>query len=378
MSNLHFTVYNSATSLPENWDTVAQPNIFLSRAYLTVLEQAAPPTMQCHFAGIFKDNVLCAVAVIQYLHLGTINTFKNNGRKRVQDFLQKRFTSHLLLIGNNMLTGQNAYVYSNSITEQEVLAQLQLALKHLVKLYRKNHIKIHLLCVKDFNDAEMPDFKAAGYNGYYRFSTQPNMIFTIRKNWETPDKYIVGMNTKYRTQYNRARKKADGITKRKLSLTEIQHYRKDIYTLYKTVAGKAAFNTFYLPENHFEVFKQHMQDSFLFYGYFDGDNLIGFSTLIKNGPDMDTYFLGYNEAVQKEKMLYLNMLYDMASYAIKHSFKHVIFGRSAMEIKSSTGARPEKVYGLLKHTNPLLNLFVARVFTRLDPEISWQERNPFK
>jgi hypothetical protein len=26
---------------------------------------------------------------------------------------------------------------------------------------------------------------------------------------------------------------------------------------------------------------------------------------------MDTYFLGYDDSIQREKMLYLNMLYDM-------------------------------------------------------------------
>jgi hypothetical protein len=31
--------------------------------------------------------------------------------------------------------------------------------------------------------------------------------------------------------------------------------------------------------------------------------LIGFNTLIKNGSVMDTYFLGYDDSIQREKML---------------------------------------------------------------------------
>jgi hypothetical protein len=77
-------------------------------------------------------------------------------------------------------------------------------------------------------------------------------------------------------------------------------------------------------------------------------------------------------------MLYLNMLYDMAGYAIKNKFSDVIYARSAMEIKSSVGAKAEEVYGIIKHTNPLLNLFMEKLFDYFDPKIEWKERNPFK
>jgi hypothetical protein len=77
-------------------------------------------------------------------------------------------------------------------------------------------------------------------------------------------------------------------------------------------------------------------------------------------------------------MLYLNMLYDMVGYGIKKQFDHVIFARSAMEIKSSVGAQAEEVYGVIKHTNPILNKFMSRLFPYFDPKIEWKERNPFK
>jgi predicted N-acyltransferase len=232
--------------------------------------------------------------------------------------------------------------------------------------------------IKDFNDDEFPDFEAAGFKGYFKFCTQPNMIFSIRENWATAEDYIADMNTKYRTQYNRARKKAEGVTKRQLNLEDIKIQENRIHTLYMTVAGNASFNTFHLPRDHFYIFKQELREDFLFYGYFIDGKLVGFNTLIKNGPDIDTYFLGYDDAVQKEKMLYLNMLYDMAGYAIKEKFKHVIFARSAMEIKSSIGAISEDVYGIIKHTNPTLNRFMERLFNYFEPKIEWKERSPFK
>ena len=336
--------------------------------------------MECHFIGLFKDEKLAGIAVAQYINLGGINTFGEARSKKnsIKDYLSKRFISHVLILGNNQLTGQNAYLFSDEIAEVEALRLLKNAVADLVKIYKSRGIRINVISIKDFNESELPDFKSAGFSGYYQFCTQPNMIFSILESWQTNDYYLADMNTKYRTQYNRARKKAEGIVKRKLDAEEIQLSEDRIYELYLTVAQRAAFNTFFLPRNHFEIFKQELKDDFLFYGYFIDGRLVGFNTLIKNGKDMDTYFLGYDENVQKEKMLYLNMLYDMAGYAIKKQFAHVIFARSAMEIKSSVGAKAEEVHGIIKHTNPILNLFIEKFFTYFDPKIEWKERNPFK
>jgi hypothetical protein len=58
-------------------------------------------------------------------------------------------------------------------------------------------------------------------------------------------------------------------------------------------------------------------------------------------------------------MLYLNMLYDM-TYSINKGFKEIIFARTALEIKSSVGARPIQMY--IGHTNPVVNVFMPKYF----------------
>ena len=93
---------------------------------------------------------------------------------------------------------------------------------------------------------------------------------------------------------------------------------------------------------------------------------------------MDTYFLGYDDSIQRENMLYLNMLYDMIAYSIKKDFKEIVFARTALEIKSSVGAKPITMYGLISHTNPLVNPYMSIIFKYLEPKTIWQQRNPFK
>ncbi len=377
-NTLTYSLFTDAAALPTRWDLLAEPNVLLSRAYLAVLQKAAPENMQCHFIGLYKNNSLCGIALAQYINLGNIKTFAGSGKAfSAQNYLVKRFSSHIIVIGNNTITGQNAFLHSDDISRREALALLQDSIKDLQEQYRRKCININMVVIKDFDAQPEPDImEAAG--GFHQFSAQPNMVFSVKDNWQTMADYTAELNKKYRTQYNRARKKAEGIEKRLLSETEISQHNARIHELYLTVAENASFNTFYLPVNHFEVFKQQLGDDFLFRGYFLDEQLVGFNTLIKNNNQFEAYFLGYDAAVQKEKMLYLNMLYDFVETAISLQTGKVILGRSAMEIKSSVGAQAEQAFGFIKHTHPLLNLFTSSLFEYFEPKTEWIARNPFK
>lgn len=378
---LSVKIYTSASELPANWNTIAKSNIFLSKDFLEVLDQSAPKNMICHYIGFFKKEELVGIAISQFLNLNQLTSFGERDqciKTFIRNFIFKNFCSHVLIIGNNMLTGQNAYSFLDEIDKIEGLKALKNAAEELKDIFKNKKIKIHISTFKDFVKKETTLFEKAGFLDHYNFSTQPNMIFDISDNWKLQQDYIDALSKKYRDQYKRARKKALGIEKRKMNLEEIVKEEETIYGLYFHVAKNAHFNTFFLTKNHFSILKKILKDKFLFYGYFLDGKLVGFNTLIKNGVIMDTYFLGYDENIQREKMLYLNMLYDMIFYSIKKGFKTVVFARTALEIKSSVGAKPKEMFGFMKHSNPIINLSIAKVFSYLDPKIIWQERNPFK
>jgi hypothetical protein len=144
------------------------------------------------------------------------------------------------------------------------------------------------------------------------------------------------------------------------------------------VAKNAPFNTFFLAKNHFLTLKEQCGNRFQIFGYFLDEKLVGFHTLLLNDTTLETYFLGYNETIQKENMLYLNMLYNMTAFGIENGFERIIFGRTALEIKSSVGATPVHMSGFIFHTNKLINRFIGTIFTKLEPTLQWQQRHPFK
>lgn len=336
--------------------------------------------MICHFIGIFDKEDLLGIVLTQFLFAEKLESFGERDqclKTSVRNFALKNFASHVLFVGNNMLTGQNAFAFSPNIKEVKAIKTLHKAITQLKKDLKAQGKKVHITSIKDFTAKEIEPLQAEFKNNY-TFSTQPNMVFEINKNWKTEQDYIDALSKKYRDQYKRARKKSEGVEKKKMSLADIRKYEDVIYELYFHVAKNAPFNTFFLARNHFSFFKEIMKDDFLLYGYFLDEKLIGFNTLIKNGAVMDTYFLGYDESIQREKMLYLNMLYDMIAYSINQGFSSIVFARTALEIKSSVGAKPVKMYGLITHSNALINHNIARFFNYLEPKTEWQERNPFK
>ena len=378
---LSIEIYSSISELPENWNDFAVENIFLSKEYLEVLEKSSPSNMFCHFIGLFKNGELVGIALSQFLNLNQLESFGERDKcvkNAVRNTFLKKFCSHILILGNNMLTGQNAFSFSDKTDEVQVLEALKIAAEKLKTLFKNKGLKVHITTYKDFLAVKLTAFHQAGFKDYFQFSAQPNMIFDIPNHWKCNQDYIDALSKKYRDQYKRARKKAEGVEKRKMELKDIIKYEETIYDLYFHVAKNAHFNTFFLTKNHFRIFKELLQDKFLFYGYFLDEKLIGFNTIIKNGLVMDTYFLGYDDTIQREKMLYLNMLYDMVAYSINKGFKEVIFARTALEIKSSIGAKPLKMYNFAKHSNPIADLAFEKVYCYLEPKVEWKERNPFK
>lgn len=337
--------------------------------------------MQCFYIGVYEKTTLIGVALAQYLNLNKLESFGERDRclkTSIRNFVFKNFASHVLFLGNNMITGQNGYAFAKEINHKDIGDLLLECANAITEYFRKQKINIHIVSFKDFYQNCAEELKKYQFSEIYEFSTQPNMIFDLPKNWQTNADYIAAFSKKYRDQYKRAHKKSEDIQTKELSLEEIISHEQRIYELYYYVAKNAPFNTFFLAKRHFTTFKKQCGDSFKLVGYFLNEKLVGFHSLLLNGEVLETYFLGYDDQVQKEKMLYLNMLYNMTQFGIENRFEKIIFGRTALEIKSSIGAEPVVMSGFIYHTNKWVNRFMSKIFPRLEPTLVWQQRHPFK
>jgi hypothetical protein len=381
LETVTYKIFSSITQRPNTWDEVAHENAFLQTPYLKVLENAAPTNMQCFYIGIFKKSELIGVALAQYLDLNKLESFGERDKcikTFIRNFIFKNFASHVLLLGNNMITGQNCYAFKKAIDYKTISELLIECATEIKNYFKKQNITIHIVSFKDFYQECALAFNEFGFKSIYEFNTQPNMVLELQNHWKNNEDYVLSFSKKYRDQYKRAHKKIEGIETRELSLEEIICKEERIYELYHYVAKNAPFNTFFLDKHHFSTFKKQCGKRFVLCGYFLNEKLVGFHTLLLNGSVLETYFLGYDEHVQKEKMLYLNMLYNMTKFGIENQFKKIIFGRTALEIKSSIGAKPVVMSGFIYHTNTWINKMLPKIFPNLEPTLVWQQRHPFK
>lgn len=379
-TELKTTIYENPQALPDYWDSLAGSNIFLKQAYLTAAFESKPKNMLCFFIEVKSAQKPISIAVAQFLDLNQLETFGERDRclkTVVRNFIFKKFSSHVLFIGNNMLSGQHAFAECKEADSTSILLALQKAATQIKVLLKERNLKLHMTVFKDFDETFLRKSDIQ-FSKFFKFSTQPNMILEKLNRFATEADYVSAFAKKYRDQYKRSRKRLQPISSRFLSEDDLEFYQKTTAQLYYHVAKNAPFNTFVLPENHFVSLKKALKDNFIVKGYFNEERLVGFSTIIRNGNTADTYFLGYDAEIQKNNMLYLNMLYDMILTSISQDFEKIVFGRTAMEIKSSAGAVPQELFGFMKHHNLLLDKVLPYFFKRLEPKVVWQQRHPFK
>lgn len=373
----NFKIFNSIKELPEEWNSIiGQHNIMLSEEYFCVLEESKPTNMKYSFVGFFSDEDLIGGALFQYLNFIEHKSFqKGEMLCSIRNFLAKQLSKDVMILGNNMLTGQNGFYFDASkIPTEKAILLLNEASKGVSNVFGKTSLIIY----KDYQKSFLKNFDKEKFKSFYRFSVQPNMILNIKPEWKSFEDYSNDLSKKYRARLKSAKKKIDGIQKIELDFLSIKKYQNEMNILYQNVAENAPFNTFFLTKNHFESMKQNLQENFKVFGYFMNEKLIGFYTLILNNNDIDTYFLGYDKEIQKEKQIYLNMLFDMTEFGVSKQSKRIVFGRTALEIKSTVGAEPVEIFGLIKHNNEAINPFMEKIFTSLNPKVGWIQRKPFK
>lgn len=381
-----YQIYSCFKELPESWNTITNHDIFLQSYYFEALEKASPNNIQFYYVGVFNKDVLVGVAVIQRVQLYLKDMFRKTSvsclKTFFRDVVSKVLKGNILVVGNLMHTGQHGMFYQpNNISQAEYIEIIFKALNTL-KIRIKKHQKktIRVIMLKDFfmDDTLHSHKDIFKMNKLHNVFVQPNMIMQVKPEWLKIEDYISSLNKKYRSRYKRAKKKLGTISCKELNLEDIKSNSVRLHQLYLNVSNNAKFNTFILPEHHFYFLKQHLKTAFKVFGYYLNDELIGFYTLILNDEFLETYFLGYDVNHQYPNQLYLNMLYNMAEFAIDNNYSKIVYARTAMEIKSSVGAKPKVMSMYIKHTNGFVNAVLKQIFRLMNPTQNWQERHPFK
>lgn len=387
MNKIEFKIYNSTEELPKQWDALLNNDLFLKTQFLSALECSCPKNITPYYVGFFKAEKLIGIIIIQRVQMYLDDTFRNKKdsfiARTTKQMVSKIVRGNALVVGNLMHTGQHGLFFiEKECSFSRFLESIDLAIIAVKNQIKKTHKKkIRIIAFKDYFEDDIIHKNETFFKNQnlYKVQVQPNMLFVIKEQWLTLDDYKQSFTKKYRQRFNAAKNKIKTIDKRELDENEIRLNESKLFCLYKNVSDNARVNSFILNEKHFSHLKEHLQDNFKVFGYFLDNELIAFYTLITNNNILETYFLGYDKRLQLKHKIYLNMLYDMAQYGIENKFKTIVYARTAMEIKSSIGAKPKPMYIYMKHTNNFLANTVLRFIVKyLNPTTQWIERHPFK
>jgi predicted N-acyltransferase len=375
----------SISDLTTDWNEQAGSNLFLNAAFLSALEAAPPSGTSYRYGLVSKKEQQVGIVYFQLKKINLFLSLRLDAYKPsgfvdrvwhgIKSFLAKRINQYVLVNGNMTLTGNNGFLFSDSIGDEDKFSLVDEISDQLVCKLRKEKIKVKAILLKDYRSEEKANKEDWDFS---EFQVQPNMIMKIDQEWTSFEDYIMAMRSKYRVRVRRARKKAESLEKRQLSLEEIHSYAEDISNLYKNVADQAGFNLFILPKNYFYSLQKQLGEHMKLVAYFEEGKMVGYYTHIINGGELDAHFLGYDSTCNKNCQLYLNMLYDLVDDAIQLKAHNLILSRTAMEIKSSIGAEAHDMFLYMRMINPLLNKGVSAALDYFKPKAEWQPRSPFK
>lgn len=384
--------YSSIKQIPYKWDELAaHAPAMLHRSFLSALEAAPPTDLQPHYILFYKNRIPIGIAYFQLVRFNARQSVKIEDSPAEQKglsvtFLLKKWLSQrlsytFLVSGNALLTGENAFYFQRdkcSLSEEDQSILVEKASWQLATHLRRGGASLDAVIHKDVYSSNLKNYRNWRLSRYHAFDFQPSMEFHLRPEWRSFEDYLENLSSKYRVRARRAAKKAKNLRVCRLSLLEIRRYSQDMFALYEQIAQKAAFNGVHLHPDYFYQLKKQLGDHFEVLAYFDGEKMAGFCSILHHDSRSEAFFLGLDPQYNHSAQLYLNMLYDIIKRGIEKKKKHIGFARTAMAIKSSVGAEPERLYGLIKFFNPILNRAAPFIIRLLTPKAEWRQRRPFR
>ncbi len=387
---LRIEVFNSVREMPANdWQTINGENvIFTSFSYLSALEQSNPSGMQFRYVIVYDSKMPVATLCFQLLDVankdldGVLN-LKDKGwllqnlNKSINRLLFKCQTgkvNFLICCGSFFVSGEYGI---NVINRDALPAVIQLLPEVRQKI--TDTISNASVCgwmVKDFYNNTKVD-QPLLEDDFFELPMDPEMILYIREQWHSFEEYLASLTTKYRVKANSVIRKIEDVDVVALNAAEVLKYGDELIRLYLNIQQKATVQMARVNILYFEKLLTIMPEKFYVKVFFKESKVIAFYCGFHHAGHHEAHFIGIDYSLNKTHSLYQNILYRFIEEAISQRSSNLYYGRTAMEIKSTTGAKAYPLHAYFNLSNTVLNKMVKPVVRRFTPE-EWIARNPFR
>lgn len=384
-------VYTQVTDIPlQDWNSLisAHENFYFTIPYLSAIEACNKKDTDFRYIIVKQKGLPILIAYCQIVEFDvrktqkyTPNTEADGLKEEVVNFFAKNAKKlianlkiKLLVCGNLFLSGEFGFCYHKSLPEKQAYQLLSETLESVAK---KENKYIAAVLIKDFYLEQGHELSHIEAHQFHPFQGDPIMMLHVPNEWHTFEDYLNALSSKYRQRAKSAIKKSQTLNMRELSLDYIEENKTKMHSLFESVVKRASFNLKETPEAYMCCLREYMPDNVKVTGYFEGEELIGFMSIIRAGNHLEAHFLGYEDNKNHQYKLYQRMLYDMIAIGINEKFEKISFGRTAIEIKSTVGAVPHPAVMYLRLRNNIFNRFGSSLIRNI-PTDPYVQRHPFK
>ncbi len=390
--SLNAFVYSNISAVPElDWDTfMKDSDIFLSRKYLSVVEESSLPGLQFRYVILKSGKQVRSVLYFQLVNLsdeglgGILDLEEYGGMAagisaKINNLLFNPGNgrkSYLLVCGNLLVSGNHGVRAVSNEAFAEAIGSISMLKKHFSFASDKS-CRIVAQMVKDYYNDEDAVAGPLLRKDYFLLNTDPEMIFERRREWKNFDDYLSALSSKYRVRTNQSLSKMEHVEVRELTTDEIIDREAELFELNCRVMKKAPVKLVKPSSAYFVNLKRAYGDHYRINGFFIDGNLVAFTSALWNESHFEAHYIGIDYHFNKDFALYQNILYIYIRDFIECGSERLYFGRTALEIKSAAGARPHHLACYFRLANRIVNTLARPLVSSTGPG-NWVPRDPFR
>lgn len=341
-------------------------SVFLDYGYITALQFSAAD-VDYRYVFFEEKGTLIGIAAFQLVWVEAVDpadSIQKNLpllRNVARSLMGAEMKRRIVVAGNSFSTGAHGFRFIENVPEIQRIALVSAAANLVVDREKAAGGKVSAVLFKDFFENGQAIEQAYRKANYAPVNQEANMLLPLPAHWQSFDDYQNALTSKYRTKVRSVLRKSEALEIHPLNAQDIERLSDKIYALYAQVRNHADFRMGTVSQDTFLALAENLGEKFTMFGYYLNDELVGFQCGIANGNCLDAHLVGFDYSLNQRYAIYQRILYRYIADAISDGFEVINFGRTALEIKSTVGAFPVKMYCYMRHTgkapNTVLKLF---------------------
>ena len=275
-----------------------------------------------------------------------------------------KFTFRVRVIGPVLGSGLHSYRWASHVSEFD---QRRLLTETIFTSQSDSGTRIPRVAMLKDLPVHYKGRRKSLHPGWTPLEFDPEMLLYIDSEWGSLSDYMEQMTTKSRTKIKRVLKVSASLEISNWSEQKVTAEADRLIFLYQKVFNRSGFRLGQLHADELIESKRFWGDDFVVKGYELEGQLVGFQCAYIGQDEVEAFFVGFDPGLVKSHAIYQRMLVEFICLGIDHHSGRVNMGRTALDIKSSVGALPQRLQCDVRFKNPLFHAVVSRYTRGFDP-----------